>query len=362
MNVNRACLILRRAALVALAMTAGPLRAEESASDVIGVTRILCAAGADTVVGVPFERFPVFDSTLREATVTAGPIATLTPVLEAPFANNRFGGESHYLRFVGGGSLSGAWFEIVGNTTDKISIRTRGLDLSLAVVGDAFEVIPYWTLDSLFPPESQTTLHVSSGKLPPQRRSMVLLADTTREGIRLAPDRIFFLTEEGWFRSSRGMPPAGGQILKPGEVLAIRHPAGVAATWFRSREQVLRGRHWEFLRTRTDGPQDNAVALVRALPLALEDLGLTSEAFVSSESTAPADRRDELHLYENLTQVVNRIPTKIFFKVGDDWREDNGTTYPVANLAEVPIGVALVIRKAPTADGATAVWINPPTY
>ena len=96
------------------------------------------------------------------------------------------------------------------------------------------------------------------GALPTERvTEVVLFFNDTGDGIDLAPDRIYFLTAEGWFLSKRGFPAADDVIIPPGKIFVIRHPVGEAATDFFPNQVVAEGKHAAPLRTRMTGPQDN---------------------------------------------------------------------------------------------------------
>ncbi|MCB1090765.1 MAG: TIGR02597 family protein [Verrucomicrobiae bacterium] len=338
------------------------LQAEDNGvSAIIGLTRNLCKAGSDTLIGVPFERNAIGGGSLAAPPKLTGLSASFRaniPAGELPAFENRL----HYLRFVGPGGAAGSWHPILSHSDSTVTIEANGSNLADLDTGDTFEIIPYWTLDSLFDPGVQETIHVSAGSLPNVRSTEVLITDLTGEGINLAPDHIYFLTGSGWRQATTGFPSAGSQVILPGQVIVIRHPVGVADTYFVARQRVNLGDLRMALRTSVRGSQDNLVSLARPTEIKLSELDLTAETFLDSASTDSGDRVDELLLFDNLAAAFNKSPSVTFFRVAGTWRRDDGATFPVADDDLIPIAAAIVIRKAATEDGQPLIWINSPRY
>ncbi len=331
-------------------------------SDLVGFNKVACPEGEDTVITVPFIRKPVFSGVVGVLSSKSARNVTLSPAGGGGMAANAFTVSPHYLRFRDGGSLAGAWFPIESNTTGGIVVRHNGLDFSAVQSGDPFDVVPHWTLGTIWPKGTQTAIHQSSGKLPPSRSTVVLLADVTSAGIRLAPNKIFFLTAEGWFQSKSLFPASDDVVVPPGQVLIVRHPANSGSTEFISMNHVHSVAHQSSLRTNADAPQDNFVGLMRPIPVALSALDLDSEAFVDSISNDPGDRNDELLVYDSYSGTSNREPDRSYLRVGGEWRLNDGSTYPASDDVLIPPSAGIVIRKATTAAGESVIWSNLPRY
>ena len=143
------------------------------------------------------------------------------------------------MQFVGAGTRAGWTFEVSSHSASTITIDAGGEDLSDLADGDRFEVIPHWTLSTLFPQATQTAIHESTSKLSTGRKSRVLFFDETTSGISLAPDRVYFLTADGWFQSTSGLPSADDVVVPPGKAFVIRHPATETATEFIPHQMVV---------------------------------------------------------------------------------------------------------------------------
>ena len=333
----------------------------ETLSRAVGHDSVICAEGSDTVVSVPFHRPPTFSSAVEGAPVVSANSATISHSSERTLGGGELTSIPHYLQFTDGGTRSGRVYPVSSHDGGSITIDLDGDNLSGVTDGDRFQVIPYWTLATIFPPDEQSTIHVSAGKLAPTRKTRVMFFDQVSQGSGLAPDRIFFLTDDGWFRSDVGFPPADATIVPPGKALVVRHQSGDGDTTFTSGDLVFDSDFSTPLRTRTGGDQDNASALVRPVPVKLSDLDLDT-VFSNSSSTAAGSRTDELILYDNVGQGFNKPPAAIYFKVAGQWRLDDGATFPVADDDEIPSSSGILIRKSSSGTGATVHWVNSPRF
>ena len=335
------------------------VRANELSSTIVGYNKVVCLGGSDTVISVPFFRTPVYRGRIDSSPALNGLSATITPSFSPTFVVNQFESTAHYLRFIDGGQ----WFEISGNDASTITIETDGENLDGIVAQAEFEIIPHWTLDTLFPPATQGTVHLCASPFPADRKSGLLLADVNTEGTDLAPDRIFFLTEnEGWVQAKGGFSPAGDYVIRPDQVMIVRHRVGEADTFFYSANQVHANQHRSLINTSSTGDRDNSLSLMRPVPVKLSDLDLDTDVFVDSTSTSSGGRKDELLIYDNAAVVQNKVPTTTYFRVGGNWRKDDGSTFPVVNDDLIEPSSAIVIRKKSTTTGDTLVWFNSPRY
>jgi len=333
----------------------------EVLSRAAGHNTVVCAGGSDTVVSIPFHRPPSFSAAVNGSPVVSATTATISHKSERALENGDLTNEPHYLQFTDGGARSGSVFPISSHDASSITVDLGVDDLAGVTDGDRFQVVPFWTLATLFPKDTQSTIHVSAGKLAPTRKTRVLFFDDISQGSGLAPDRVYFLTTDGWFRSDRGFPVADNTVVPPGKALVIRHTSGDAGTTFIPRHLVFHGDYSTRLKTQIAGSQDNAIALVRPVPVKLSELDLET-FFSDSTSTAAGNRADELLLYDNVATGFNKQPAATYFKVAGQWRRDDGATYPVADDETIPSATGILIRKAANGSGSTLLWSNTPRY
>ena len=359
---------------VALALSGLPLALAEN--PIVGFNRVKCPAKSDTHVSVPLMKLPIKASkTLASTPTLAKGQATLTPAEATEWVPNELQ-NTHYARFTTG-VLAGRWYEIVGNTASGLTIDLNGEAGSSFAAGDAFMVVEFWTLDTLFPPGSQTTFHKSTGNLVYQQKSKLLIPNVEAAGINLPAKNIYFLAEErweksgevwkqleeGWKLSEPGYPDAGSTILPPGLPFIIRHPAGVVATNFEPVGRVLRSADSVALTQDPANRQDNTVAVYRPVDVPLLNAGLDEKAFASSASHESVARKDELLVFDNSLAGFNKSPAAIFYKNSQTWFLDEGkadSNSPVVANTLSAAG-AVIIRKS-KGNSLSTFWNNQPNY
>jgi uncharacterized protein (TIGR02597 family) len=330
----------------------------------VGFNRIDCRPESDTLVSVPFMKHPV----AAELRVSGSP--DLTTLDRAVLALGQSAGwpndslkDTYYVRFTSG-AKAGHWYDIIANTATSITLDLNGAHGAGGIAaGDGFLVVKYWTLDSLFPPASQTTIHVSSGTLGYQQKSLILIPNVSAEGIDLPAEAVYLLTASGWKKGVKGYPAAGDTILPPGLPFIIRHPRGVAATTFEPEGRVLRTADAIELARASSTRQDNTVAVLRPVDVTLQDSGLDESAFIPSLGHDAADRRDELLVFDNSVPGFNKSPSAAYYKVSGSWfREDGkGAANPRADQEALSASGGVVVRKAQGPNGMAA-WKNNPNY
>ncbi|MCB1231920.1 MAG: TIGR02597 family protein [Verrucomicrobiae bacterium] len=345
-----------------LTLLAGGAEGEDFTTQAVGYNVTPCQAGSDTIVSVPFHREIVFHGALLSAPLVSGSTATLNPEGSTPLAGRDFLSTPHYLVFTGASVGAGLHFPVTVQSDSTVGVDLGSRDLQGVTTGDEFEVIPYWTLDTLFPPGNDT-VHPSTDLLIGNRGTEILFFDRDSASINLAPARKFFQTADGWKEAARGFPDASQVVISPGTSFVIRHPAGVGDTNFVPHQWVPTGVESYDLKSSSAGPRDNHLASTRPVPVKLQDLDLAPPAFEESATTDSADRRDELHVFDNTVAALNRRASAVFIRIAGHWVEDDdGQTFPDADDLEIDAGAGLMIRKAATNDGATTVWVNTPRY
>lgn len=333
-------------------------------SPVVGYTTVTALPNSDTIVGVPFIRG--IDAVGQvDGTVTQNGAAATLNVSGVTFTSGAFA-DSHYVRF-SSGTLNGHFFRIISNTTNQIVLDTEG-DILAGVLaqGDAFDVIPFWTLETLLPPETQTTIQPSASMSLGTRRSSLLFPDVSGSGINRAASNIFYLHDNNGnpvWRNAVGHGEAGDLKIWPDSYFIIRHPSSVASsTGFLVSGTVDLGDLTVPVATSSTSKTDNYVSIPRPVDLRLDQLGLMpGDAFVGSLGISLGVRRDELLVFNNELQGLNKSASAIFYYDSNAgyWRNAVGGLN--SNGIVIPAGAGLVVRKAPS-DGQTRFWTNVPSY
>jgi len=347
--------------LVVITDSPRSLCGEELYSPVSGYLKIQCPGGSDTRVSAPFHPVAAWSGPLTSAPQMAGGgIIRLAVGLPPEIEVGEFTASPHWALCRTLSGTAGRHFFITAHNGSSIDVEDAAGDWTGVSAGAQIEVIPAWTLDSLFPAAQQSTFHLSTGRLAPTRGSELLLFNQVGKGTKLAPSRRFFITSSGW-TSVDAFVAAGNTMIAPGEAFMIRHPAGTAATEFVASEQV----YGEVVRLGfriSDGTaQDTTLAPPRPVKVALAELDLAPGLFEESGSNLPIDRKDELLVFDNAASGLNKTPSGTFFRKAGQWIEDIAG-YPVADLVKIEPSVGLVIRKAAGILDQTVQWPNEAPY
>lgn len=334
----------------------------------VGFNTVTCLPNSDTYCSVPFAQTWDFQGLISGTPSVTGEQATITPQGTISWTTDQFAG-LYFVRILTG-AKAGMYFQILNNAAGTLTIDLAGGNLTGVANGDGFAVSKFWTLGTLFPPATQTTVVASTSTLPAGRRTQLLMPDLFGNGINLAPTRVFFIHAGVWKEAVTGFPTASNVIISPDAYFIVRHNNVniTAATTFTASGIVELNPVAIPLATQASAQQDNPVTSARPVPVKLQDLKLVNEiggvfqeggAFLGSAGTLPAQRRDQLFVFDNTTASVNRAPSKIYFYVTStsNWREAT-TGFPIADDVEIAPSSAILIRKYQSGTGATMVWTH----
>ena len=369
-----ACAGLLTASLFAGVPTASAVTASTTP---LGYTTVECLWDSDTLCSTAgITEKPDFIGT-----VTGAPVADVLTVDAAPgwgagdFAN------THYVRFTTGTKV-GRYYTVVGNGANTLTIDPGGDDLSTVVAADGVKLIKYWTLGTLFPAATQTTIVPSANNFPFARRTEVLFPDLVSDGINLATEQIrFFLKAGGWSSTAAGFPAADSTLILPDMYFVVRHPSSGQSGGLgdaNGTEFVPMG-HVETAPsavamsslTTGNGSQDNSFALARPVAVSLAESGLAdSDAFEKSANAFPFARRDELLVFDLDVDTIspddmgtNRssLITRYYFNTAAGTWINTVTGLDADTEMVFQPGSGVMLRKYNTALGDTKFWVFDPS-
>ncbi len=349
------------AVFVYLALVSLPVgSAAEVSSPVSGFLRFQCPGGSDTVVSAPFHLPPRWTGILAASPAEEGGAVRVDLAGAPAFAAEELVDSPHFLRCDEGGDTQGRHFSIVGQGGGHLLVEAALSDFDGLGAGGRVSVIPAWTLDGLFPPAAQSTFHPSGGRLAMERGSELLLFDRESSGADLAPSRRFFVTDEGWFEVG-GLAPAGKTVIAPGEPFLVRHPVGAAATDFVASRQVHAGPVSLAVGVSDGKVRDTMLAPPRPVRIRLDQLDFGAGQFEESPGTGPAERKDQILVFDNALAERNKAPSAVYFRSGGQWVED-APGFPPAGTVEIEPAAGLLVRKAAGSAELRLRWKNAPTY
>lgn len=352
--------------LALLLAAAAPASAQDTASSpIVGYNTVTVRPNSDTIIGLPFIK-GIDAAGAVTAISQTGSQATLTtagPLVEGAFA------DSHYVRFRTG-DFQGQFFRVISNTATQLVIDTEGDVLNSGVsprviAGNEFDVIPFWTLATLFPPASPNGVVPSAGELGFNRRTVILIPDNTGPGLNRSASASYFLDgTSGSWKAAVGFAVANNTKLWPDSFLIIRHPASVAtATSFVPTGTVDSSKFTLPLATSATSGTDNYVAIPRPVDLRLDELNLIAGGgFVGSQGTLGFNRRDQLLVFDNTVSGINKSASASYFYDLSDNTWKNASGFANSNAVIIPAATGFIIRKAVVTGGGTKYWINNPTY
>ena len=342
-------------ALTLLAATAGLAHAQV-VTEAVGFNTVTCLAGSDTRCSVPLTAETAFVGVVSSTSVPAAGQLTIVPTATAPgWTANQFA-TSYYAKLTSG-SKAGMYYQILSNTTTDITVDLAGDTAGIAAT-DGVKICKFWTLATLFPPATQTTVIQSVNNLPNGRRTEILIPDMTSAGTNLSPNQIFFLTSTGWKKAVSGFPDASSFILVPDSFFIVRHgnAAITTSTTFTITGNVDLSANTTPLSTQVATKQDNPVTTGRPIPIALQDLDLVQTgAFTASLNTLPNGRRDEIYVYDNAVPGINKSPSAIYFYYNGHWKKAV-SGFPDADTELINPSEGFLIRKYQSGSGNSVSW------
>ena len=263
---------------------------------------------------------------------------------------------AHYVLFTSG-ALSGEWFQVTANSATTVEVAEDLVALG-ALDSDAVSVVPFWTLDTLFP--GGEGFPASSSVIAPV--ALVLLNDVTSVGTNLSAGSAYFYHDgaqiaAGWYLNG-DFSGTKEVLISPETYFTIRNNSGVDSAFV-----VTGNAPVDELATKVGrlaaSAQDNQLVNPYPAPLSLADSQLFESGAVTASSSviAPVDL---VLIYENSDGSGTNVSTSrsYFYHDGSQiaagWYA-NGDFSGTKDTDTIPAGGAFIVRKASGAAG-TVIW------
>ena len=159
----------------------------DAMADASGTLQFLLPGNSDTRVSLPC---------LRPATASAVVLSASGNLVAAQgspgWGANDFvyalGTQSNsYFLLVRSGAREGSMFDIAANVATSLTLNLNGDSLNGIGSGDAFEIIPHWTLGTVFPAGQG----INASPSPGNRSTEILTYDSSVDGINFSPSTTF---------------------------------------------------------------------------------------------------------------------------------------------------------------------------
>lgn len=353
----------------------------QTPTDPVGYTTSSCLSNSDTFVSMPFTLPPEFTGTIQSVTANTITVSTF------PWTVNQFvyfAGvqRKHYYALLGPAATSnpeeGRTYLVTGNSANSLTLDVGTDSLVGVPSGTALLVIPYWTLDTVFPASSAGSAFTATTSTR-SFKTEILVPINYATGVNLAYSKIYFFSSNvngstgnvGWRTLGDNTTDHGDDTLAPESYFLIRNLNSAATLSFYPAGAVLTKKFAVPLFAPVTGSpgQDRAVCLIRPVDVTLANTGLSPADGSFVATTDSSDYKDRILVYDNSQMALNKSPSATYFYSNNvdsttnnvGWRlvGDDLTAHDDDMLIA---GSGFIIRKAPNGAGQTVIWTNVPTY
>ena len=345
-------------------------------SPIWGTYKVECPANSDTYIGITTTRAPVFTGKVQS--VQSG-TTNIVAQGEPNWSANQFvyvaGSQTnhYYLKFTSG-ELEGAWYDIKSNGAYFAEIEIGSAELAKVKADDTFQIIPHWTLQTLFPDgegfikaTTKSTTGITKIYKYTKYENGEIIYPT---GSNNAPMAEYYYRERSPYFSwmSASTTVANDDVIEPNAVLFIRQPAkSPASVCVNSVVPMCKTSLLVSNLSETEDT-DNYFAVPSMTDIVLSDFNeslIDSGIFVSQTSKSNIGI-DNICVYDNhsdLGVLANRAPSHVYFHKNRsgvaNWQE-SGTIVNNATLKSV--FTALILRKRCTGEISTQRISFKPNY
>jgi uncharacterized protein (TIGR02597 family) len=332
-------------------------------TDPVGFYKVDLLTNSDTYVSVPFTRMPEYQGLIAGVSGSTISISNSPGWSAGQWSTANANGYFPYYAKIQTGTKEGAYYTVTNNGADTLDVVLAPEDLSSVAAGNQIRIIPFWTLNTVFPGGTGVVASVSatiSG-----RRTQILFPDLTTDGINLSASATFYYFNNAWRK--QGVPATSNlneTVILPDQYVIGRQQNNADTTTMVAPGQVVLSKvriplYANPVATTTN--QDNAVAIYRPSVQTLNESQLTN-AFVASTTATLAGRRDQLLTIDNSVQGINKSASATYYYFNNGWRKQGvpaTVDFGPSNIFNPATGV--IVRKV-TNDTTTAIWVNPANY
>ncbi len=328
-------------------------------TDPVGFYKVVLLTNSDSFVSIPFTRPPAYTGIIDAIS------SNVVMVSGSPWTNNQFvynpsGGQSntYYMLIVStNNNREGAYYLITANTTNTLTIDLVPEDLGGVGSGDRISIIPFWTLNTVFPNGEGITPSPAIGG----KKTLVLFPNIGGQGINLAAAKSFYYSSVNgqWQELSSGTTNYNDQIILPDQYFIVRQQNNAPTSNCVFSGVVPMYKVRIPLYAQSGIQQDSFVALYRPAEQTLNESGL-SNVFLASPLIG--GKKDLLLVYDNNATNINKSAVKTYYySQAGMWREFSSGTNDVGSEVVFRPGTGVIIRKVPT-NMPTIIWQNLPNY
>ncbi|MBQ6534282.1 MAG: TIGR02597 family protein [Opitutales bacterium] len=328
------------------------------AAPIWGAHKISCPANSDTYIGVISTRGAAFSGKVQS--VQSG-TSNIIPQSEPNWTPNQFVYSAgvqpnrYYLKFTSG-ELEGAWYDISSNGAYYAAIEIGAGELAKISAGDSFEIIPHWTMSTLFPDGGgfvkSTKVAMGAGASVLYKFSKYENGVIYPQGTNRAAPESYFYRERGstskWLNSDKA--DASDDVVEPNAVFKVVQPDEESEAAIIG-EIPMCATSFEVFTTEESGEvatQDIFVAAPAATDITLSELTeclVDTGIFAASTGVVNAPV-DTFYIYSNGNAGKNLVADKTCYYrargATNKWLDSDKAD---ANSAQMKAATAIKIRK-----------------
>jgi uncharacterized protein (TIGR02597 family) len=246
--------------------------------------------------------------------------------------------------------------------------------LSSVAAGTGVSIIPFWSLNTLFPAANAGTSYTPSTSTH-VLNTLILIPSYTTAGINLPAATVYYYLSTtgntGWRSySDATTTDHGNDYILPDGYFTVRQANSSATVTLAFSGAVPMNKLVTSLTTSSTQAQDNLVGLNRPVGVALSSLGLNAADGSFQTTTSSHNILDELLISNNAAVAINKSASTIYYYVNDivnnvanvGWRSYGDSVTAPHDSDIIPAASALTIRKAATSNGQTVDWSNNPNF
>ncbi|MFZ2278596.1 MAG: TIGR02597 family protein [Prosthecobacter sp.] len=366
-----------------------PLMATVSLAQVttapVGFNTVTALGNSDTRYSIPLQRPSVYQGLVQSVSGNVITVQGLPGWTSGQFLYVAGSQTNTYYVTPTSGNKMGMFYTITANAADNGTANTTTLtvdtagdtldDVSGIVTGDSLSIVPYWTLDTVFPGQVGITTTTSISGAGSMTR--IFIPDPTSAGVDLAATISYYYYSgtgfggAGWRRSGGGLTnKKNDDILSPDSYVIIRQDGVATNAAITVAGGVPTSARSYVIGTRAaNTDQDNAIAVDVPIPLTLTQSNLfESGAFAGTTSISGASG-DKLLVFDDTTAAIDKAAVKSYYYYtgtgfgGAGWRLQGGGLTTIRNNDVVfQPGAGYNIRKQGTGAVSTLIWRMPLTY
>lgn len=339
-------------------------------SPVWGTYKVECPANSDTYIGITTTRAPVFTGKVQS--VQSG-TTNIVAQGEPNWSANQFvyvaGSQTnhYYLKFTSG-ELEGAWYDIKSNGAYFAEIEIGSAELAKVQANDTFQIIPHWTLATLFPNGGGFT----AGKTiatSTQLRKYTSWTESDGLSVPVGKNRAFSATyyfrksgtKSAWCNSSN--KSVNDEVLEPHTFFKVNQPNELGSTTASYNGVIPMSKQSIEVFANANVDQDIYFTVPSAVDMTVSEFTASLVETGVFTSTQTLTSIDTLIVYNNETAKLRPAPDLICFHRAKGtkqmWCTSAGTN--VDNYVLKAGSVVILRKKASASDFSQRVVFNP-TY